>query len=93
LASWIWFGAPAAALAVALALYGLHRLCLHLESQGKLYYRNRSGGGAGNVLQPLDRLTRPSIEHVEQTEDRAKLVRKTDCGEDDAHAAPDPMFP
>ena len=82
LTGWILW-ATGAVFAAPLALYGLHRLCLRLEDRGLLYYRRRSGGGIGNVLQPLDRMTRPSIEHIEHVQDEAQLPRKVESGEDD----------
>src|SRR5262245_26398735 len=53
--------------AVLLAGWGLHRLCIRLEEWGYIYYRQSSGGrgsGIGSVFLELDRLTRPSVEHV-----------------------------
>ena len=51
--------------------WGLHRFCIALEERGYLYYRKgpEGGGGAGGVLTELDRLTRPSIEHVVEVSD------------------------
>jgi hypothetical protein len=51
-----------------LAAWGLYRLSKRLEKAGLLAQRERSGAGAG-LLFELDKLTRPSIEHVAQTQD------------------------
>lgn len=53
-------------IAVVALLWGLHRLAIYLEDQGLLYYRkgSDSGSAGGSVLMELDRLTRPSVEHV-----------------------------
>ena len=65
--------------ASGLLLWGLHRFCIHLEDRGYLYYRQSpQGGGASGVLQELDRLTRPSVEHVLEAQDLA--TKKEDEG-------------
>jgi hypothetical protein len=52
--------------AVPLALYGLHRLCLWLEAQGHLYYKHRKseGGGGGPALRELQKILEPQTKHV-----------------------------
>lgn len=67
-----------------LALYGLHRLCIYLEDQGFMYYRkpSESGGGAAPVLMELDRLTRPSVEHVVEAQDAVQKQEKPGVGGD-----------
>jgi hypothetical protein len=54
----------------------LHRMCIRLEDAGYLYYRRRptGGGGGGGVFQELDRLTRPSIQHVVEVHDERPLA-------------------
>ena len=51
------------------AFFGLHRLLVTLEKRGYIYYREKSGGGGGGVFLELDRLIRPSIEHVQKADD------------------------
>ena len=53
-------------LVVVAAVWGLHRLCVLLEDRGYLYYRkSRGGGGTGaSVFLEMDRIARPSVEHV-----------------------------
>lgn len=62
---------------IAFSVYGLHRLCIRLENAGLIYYRQKpSGGGGAPVLMELDRLTRPSVEHVVATQDVEKRVER-----------------
>lgn len=48
------------------ALYGLHRLALHLEAQGHLYYLHRKpkGGSMLGGLVAFQKAIEPSTEHV-----------------------------
>ena len=62
----------------ALLVFLLHRLCLRLEARGFLYYRRRPEGSMSSVFQEVDRLTRPSIEHVEEFRDEARIVVNDD---------------
>jgi len=67
--AWITAGIAGVAILVALGWF-LHRLCIRLEDAGYLYYRKSgTGGGSTAVLHELDRLTRPSVEHVEKVDD------------------------
>ena len=60
----------------------LHRFCIRLEDAGYLYYRKRgSGGGSAGFLYELDRLTRPSIEHVVKVEDETNVTDDQNQGE------------
>lgn len=53
-----------------LGLYGLHRFCIQLEERGYIYYRNKpEGGGVAGAVFEMDKLIRPSSEHVVQTLD------------------------
>jgi hypothetical protein len=63
--------------AIFAAGWAFHRLCMHLEERGYLYYRSRPKGGSGlaGVLNGIDRLTRPSIEHVIRVDDEVKHDR------------------
>ena len=48
-----------------LCLFGLHHLCLYLERQGLLFYRDRKPtGGGGNALLGMQSFIEPSAEHV-----------------------------
>jgi hypothetical protein len=59
-------------------LYGLHKLCVRLEERGLLYYRRRSpGGGVSHALMELDRIVRPTVQHVREVEDEIKRGRLT----------------
>jgi hypothetical protein len=52
-------------LAVALGLYGLHRLALHFERRGIIYYRHHkpTGGGGYN---PLQEFVQPEVRHINE---------------------------
>ena len=67
-------------LAISLALYALHRFALALEARGYLYYRNKKGTGssAAGVLMEVDRLSRPSVEHVIRAEDEQVVEQDHD---------------
>ena len=62
--------------------FALHRLACKLEDRGYIYYRKARGGTAGVVLHELDRLTRPSIQHVEEVGETSASVRADDAGDD-----------
>lgn len=65
-------------IAVALALYALHRLALWMESRGWLYYRKHKRGSAamGSVMLEIQSFYRPSVEHV--IEQRQEEQREED---------------
>ena len=54
---------------LGVAVFGLHRWLVSLENRGYIYYlkKPRSGGGGWGL--ELDRLIRPSIEHVQKADD------------------------
>jgi hypothetical protein len=54
---------------LGVAVFGLHRLLLRLENRGYIYYRKKPRGGGGVAFLELDRLVRPSIEHVQRAND------------------------
>lgn len=58
-----WLGTRIVAIAVA--VYLLHRLALWLEARGYIYYRNKqpTGSGMTNAALDFERLIRPSVEH------------------------------
>ena len=69
-------------LALAVALYALHRLALKLEERGYLYYRHKKptggGGASAGVFNQLDSLTRPSIEHTIEAQDEQVELKEHD---------------
>ena len=81
IAIWSLFAVVAAA-AVALTVWGLHRLAIALEDRGYLYYRRPgTGGGGGGVLHEIDRLTRPSVQHIVEAEDFSQHEEDHAAGE------------
>ena len=62
-------------------LYGLHRWCLRLERLGYIYYRTKStGSGIPGAVFEVDKLIRPSSEHIVQTLD-GEIDPQTQDGE------------
>ena len=57
----IWL---AGIIVTAIAGYSLHRWLLSLERRGYINYLKKPRSGGGGVFFELDKLTRPSIEHV-----------------------------
>jgi hypothetical protein len=57
-------------IAALAALYGLHRLALHLEERGYLYYRHKKPepGGHSTFL-PLEEMIQPQVRNVIEAED------------------------
>lgn len=55
--------------AICEGVHGLHRWLISLEDRGYIYYRKRPRGGSSGVFFELDKLTRPSIEHVQKAMD------------------------
>ncbi len=59
-----------ATLALSLAVYGLHWWFLSLEQRGIInYLKKPAGGGLSSSMLELDKLTRPSVEHVIEAQD------------------------
>jgi len=55
---------------IPVVLYGLHRFCIRLEERGYIYYRTKSSGsGLAGAVFEVDKLIRPSTEHVVATLD------------------------
>lgn len=78
--AWLLAGGIAGAIGLLVAAgWLLHRLCLKLEQWGYLYYRQRPTGSSAGVFLEMDRLVRPSIQHIVEAEDldTQKLERKT----------------
>jgi hypothetical protein len=74
------------AVAVALGLYGLHRLARWAEARGWIYYLERRGssGTLGNAFLEMQSMIEPSRKVV--LEERRREVRE----EDDEGGPPDP---
>ena len=65
---WVSIGVLGAS-SVTLALWVLHKLLLRAEEKGWIYYRRRRGSGTvssgvAGAMMELDRIVRPSVEHV-----------------------------
>ena len=58
----------AAIVLIAAVAYRLHRWLISLEDRGYIYYRTKARGGGGAFME-LDKLTRPSVEHVQKAMD------------------------
>jgi hypothetical protein len=82
--SWVLSAVVGVASLVA-AGWGLHRFCIALEERGYLYYRKspEGGGGSGGVLAEMDRLARPSIQHVVEVSDERRRAQDEEEGEND----------
>lgn len=73
-------------LVIALALYGLHRLCLRLEREGLLYYLHKKPKGtSAHSLVGLQEAIDPRIRHVLQIREE-----KRQFSEDDESGRGDP---
>lgn len=59
----------AAIVLIAAFGYRLHRWLISLEDRGYIYYRTKPRGGGGGVFMELDKLIRPSVEHVQKAMD------------------------
>jgi hypothetical protein len=69
--AWIFY-----LLAGMIALYALHRLCLHLEARGYVYYWHKKrppSPGGGNVFLPFQEFVQPQIRHVIEAEEHRPL--------------------
>ncbi len=66
------------------AIWGFHRLCLLLEERGYIYYRKRpeGGGSVAGVFLEMDRLSRPSMEHVIAVQDTSTNVERQEIDGD-----------
>ncbi|MGC1274214.1 MAG: hypothetical protein WBC44_10945, partial [Planctomycetaceae bacterium] len=69
--NWLWMVVAVVSLpAAVLCLYGLHRLCLRLEEQGRLYYwHQRSQTGASRMWTPLQEMIEPQTGHIVEAEE------------------------
>lgn len=54
----------------AAAVWGVYCLCKRLEKAGIFTQREERTGSGGGLLFELDKLTRPSIEHVVEAQDK-----------------------
>ena len=50
-------------LAIAAALYGMHRICLYLERRDLIYYWYKKPSG-GSAFNPLHEMVQPQARHV-----------------------------
>jgi hypothetical protein len=67
------------ALAAAAGLFAIHRLFLHLEDKGHLYYlKKKPEGGGGAAFLTLQRMIEPQCEHVFVVTDRARMNADAD---------------
>jgi hypothetical protein len=68
--------------AVLAGLYGLHRLALHLESVGLMYYLHKKpeSSGGGSALGLLQELVQPQSRHVIEAEDHRHVEVTDDAG-------------
>ena len=66
-----WIGSIAGG---AAGLYALHRLALHLEARGHLYYLKKKPGGSGlGSFVALQRALEPQVQHVIRVTDERHL--------------------
>ena len=54
---------------LGVAVFGLHRCLVSLENRGYIYYLKKPRWGGGGGFLELERLIRPSIEHVQKAND------------------------
>ena len=60
---------------IAASLWLLHRFRIALEDAGYLYYRKGGGGGGiPGAMSELDKLSRPSVQHVIETQEETRLA-------------------
>jgi len=63
------FACVSALLLIAGLVHRLHYWLISLEDRGYIYYRTKPRGGGGSVFLELDKMTRPSVEHVQKAMD------------------------
>ena len=56
----------------------LHHWLVSLEDRGYIYYRKKPRGGGGGVFFEMDKLTRPSVEHVQKAMDTEAESQEND---------------
>ncbi len=64
--------------AFCVAAIWLHRWLITLEERGYIYYRQKPRGGGGGALIEFDKLTRPSVEHIQKAMDKEVESEKID---------------
>ena len=71
------------AAAVMTGLYGLHRLALHLEQKGLLYYKHKQpeSGSAGSMFVPLHQFAEPQVRHVMEVKEQRRVATSDDPGD------------
>lgn len=63
----------------------LHRLCIHLEDAGYMYYRKRGSGGGSPVIgtmMEVDKITRPTVQHVIEAREQNIVQAEWTVGDD-----------
>jgi hypothetical protein len=79
-----WVGATVVG---ALVLYGLHRLGLHLEERGLMYYWHKQPEtGAAGMWMPLREIVEPQVRHVIEAEEQYTHRLDEASGEPDRDA-------
>jgi hypothetical protein len=68
--------------ALALALFGLHRLALWMESRGWIYYlkKRASGGALGSAFLEIQQLMQPEKKHVLEMKQESRAQRDGESG-------------
>jgi hypothetical protein len=88
-ATWTILFSIGCTVSTAAGLYTLHRLALHLEERGHLYYLNKKpkGGAIGSFV-ALQRALEPQIQHVIHVTEETHLH-----GEEGGSGQGDPKVP
>lgn len=87
MSAWQWTGFVAATLGVAVGLYGLHRLCLWLETRGLMYYLHKKPeSGSASCFLSLQGLIEPRHNHVLEVREQRRSADERDA----EGAAPEP---
>jgi hypothetical protein len=75
---------------LAAALYGLHRLCLWLESKGHLYYLHKQpeGSSPAACLGALQEVLEPQTRHVFHIREEKRHAKEEAPGQNDPPSAP-----
>lgn len=73
-----WIATIAAVVVAVVAVWRLHRWLLSLEERGVIRYVRSKHGSASNVFMEMDKLANPSVEYVQEAEDR--VVQSQDQG-------------
>ena len=79
MSAWAWIGL---AVAAPLAVYGLHRTALWMESRGWLFYLNRepSGGALGNGVLGIQSMFESGSRHALEVRQELRVEQDEDGG-------------